>query len=239
MRVADIMTTPVIGVEPGTEVADAVNLMLGNRVSGLPVITSSRKLVGIVTEGDFLRRSELGTAKKRPRWIEFLQPSGKLAQEYTHAAGRKVADVMTADVATVPSSASLDDLVELMTSRRIKRMPVVDNGKLVGIVSRSDLMRAMLRARPASTPASQDDEAIRATLVEALKNQPWAGNGAIRAIVKDGAVELQGTVFDDHCRKAAAVVAENVSGVKSVVNHIAWMEPVSGTYIIWPGEDAE
>lgn len=230
MHVSEIMTSPVVGIEPSASITDAAKLMLGSHFSGLPVITGDKRLIGIVTEGDFLRRSELGTTRKRPKWLEFFASSGKEASEYVQTHGRKVEEVMSADPITISSEASLEELVELMTARKIKRVPVVDSGKLVGIVARSDLMRAMLRALPASAPAVRDDERIRQAIAEELAKQDWSG--AIRVKVDHGVAELSGAIFDERAREAARVCAENVAGVKSVTDQLAWIEPMSGMYIL-------
>ncbi|WP_449254662.1 CBS domain-containing protein [Bosea sp. (in: a-proteobacteria)] len=230
MRVADIMTSPVVAIGPSAAVSEAAQLMLGSHFSGLPVVTGGKQLVGIVTEGDFLRRSELGTVRKRPRWLEFIVSAGKQADEYVQTHGRRVEEVMTRDPVTIEPGATLDELVELMSTRRIKRVPVVAAGRLVGIVARSDLMRAMLRILPASAPQAGDDEHIRQMVVGELAKQPW-GN-AIRVKVDRGVVELSGAIFDERARDAARVAAENTAGVTEVVDQLAWIEPVSGLYIL-------
>ncbi len=125
MLVRDVMTPNVISVTAGESVLEAVRLMLHNRISGLPVVDASGKLVGMVTEGDFLRRSELGTERRRPKWIEFLIGPGRLARDYVHASGRKVEEVMTTDPVTVVEDDPLDAVVELMERRHIKRVPVI------------------------------------------------------------------------------------------------------------------
>lgn len=230
MRVAEIMTSPVVGIEPSASVTDAAKLMLGSHFSGLPVVTSDKRLVGVVTEGDFLRRGELGTTQKRPRWLEIIVSAGKKAEEYVQTHGRKVEEVMSPEPVTISSEASLEELVELMTARKIKRVPVVDDGKLVGIVARSDLMRAMLRALPASASVANDDERIRQAIADELAKQDWSG--AIRVNVAHGIAELSGAIFDERARQAARVAAENVEGVKGVTDQLAWIEPLSGMYIL-------
>ena len=143
MKARDVMTWGVISVETDASVERAARLMLQNKVSGLPVVDSQGAMVGIVTEGDFLRRSEIGTKRRRPRWLEFLVGPGRLATEYVHAAGRKVSEIMTPDPCTVSPETSLEQIVDVMERRRIKRLPVVEDGKLIGIVSRANLMHAL------------------------------------------------------------------------------------------------
>ena len=133
---------------------------------------------------------------------------------------------------TISPAASLEDLVELMTSRKIKRVPVIENGKLVGIVARSDLMRAMLRALPASAPVASDDERIRQAIIGELAKRTWSS--AIRVTVDHGVAELDGAIFDERARQAARVAAENIPGVTKVVDQLSWIEPMSGMYILPP-----
>lgn len=229
LHVADIMTPRVIGIDPGAAIADAAKLMLGSRISGLPVIDGVKGVVGMVSEGDFLRRSELGTERRRSRWLELLTTSDKKADEYVRARGRKIEEVMTKNVVTIAPSATLDELVRIMTSHRVKRVPVVENGKLVGIVARADLLRALLKALPSTQSTRVDDEKIRQDVTAGLAAQPWSG--LIRVDVHLGVVALTGIVFDEHAREAARVLAENVAGVSSVTDQLDWVEPISGVYI--------
>ena len=139
----DVMTANVITVAPHAPILAALQLMLQHHISGLPVVDEKRNLVGIVTEGDFLRRAETGTERQRSRWFEFLIGPGALAGDYVHTHGRRVDEVMTGDVRTVADDAPLDVIVALMEKHRIKRIPVVRGGELVGIVSRANLLHAL------------------------------------------------------------------------------------------------
>lgn len=227
--VAGIMTCPVIGIEPSASVGDAVKLMLGSRVSGLPVVEGKKGLVGIITEGDFLRRAELGTGRKQSRWLEFFASAGSLASEYMHSHGRNVYEVMSTDLVTISPDATLDELVTLMASRRVKLVPVVKGGNLLGVVARADLMRALIKSLPGTQLASADDEQMRQQIIAELAKQHWSA--MIRVDVHCGVVDLTGIIFDEHARDAARVAAENVTGVSSVVDQLAWVEPISGVYI--------
>jgi CBS domain-containing protein len=239
MKAADVMTGHVISIAPDESVLKCVRLMLEYRISGLPVIDAKESLVGIVTEGDFLRRAETGTERKRPRWLEFLIGPGRLADEYVHAYGRKVAEVMTPDPITISEDTPVEEVVRLMEERHIKRLPVMRGGKVVGIVSRANLLRALAAVGREAAPAGKGDLAIRARVLGELAKQPWALRDLIDVTVRDGVVELWGVVTADHQREAAAVVAENTPGSKNVINHIAWIEPTSGAVIYQPPEDAE
>jgi CBS domain-containing protein len=220
------MTSRVISVEADASVIQAVRLMLQYRISGLPVVGLRGELVGIVTEGDFLRRGEIGTQRRRSRWLEFLIGPGRLADEYVRACGRKVGEVMTPDPVTITEDTPLDEAVDLMERRRIKRLPVVRGKRLVGIVSRANIMRALVSlAREANTRAT-DDAAIRERILIECEKQSWAPMANV--LVRDGVVELWGTLTDERERQAMIVAAENVPGVKAVHDHLVWIEPVSG-----------
>jgi CBS domain-containing protein len=226
MRVSDVMTRNVVSIRSDDTILEAARLMLQNRVSGLPVVDAANNLVGVVTEGDFLRRTEINTDRRRPKWIEFLLGPGRLAYEYTRASGRKVEDVMTQDPAILREDDSLATAVELMERKRIKRLPVLRDGKIVGIISRANLVRALVTSPRDSKAPAGGDAAIRDQILAAFTAQRWAPR--IDVTVNEGVVDLWGTVTDDRERKACAVVAENVGGVKKVRDHVVWVEPISG-----------
>ena len=232
MKVRDVMTSPVLSVEPDTAILEAVRIMLQRHISGLPVIDKDGHLVGMVTEGDFLRRAETGTQRRRPRWLEYLVGPGRLADEYTHSHGRKVSDVMTADPLTVTEETPLEQVVKLMEKRQIKRLPVVRDDKVVGIVSRANLVHALAGVAREVPAAAANDQAIRHQLIAELARQPWAPMALIDFIVKDGVVELWGSVTDERARQAIIVAAENVPGVKAVNDNLAWVDPMSGMVML-------
>jgi CBS-domain-containing membrane protein len=210
--------------------------MLQNRISGLPVVDTRGHLVGDMTEGDFLRRGELGTQRSRPAWLEFLLGAGRLAKEYVHTYGRKVGEIMTADPVFVGEDDSLETVVEAMERRRIKRLPVMRDGRLVGIVSRANLVHAVVGlARDAQEPAG-DDAAIQNQVLDAIAKRPFAAQ--VKVAVKGGIVELSGVILDDHERAACIVAAENVAGVKEVHDHLVWVEPMSGVAFPSPEDQA-
>jgi CBS-domain-containing membrane protein len=228
MKAAHIMTHNVVSVQPETTILQAAQLMLHHGISGLPVVDSDGHIVGIVTEGDFLRRAELGTRHQRPRWLQFLIGPGRLADEYVRSSSRKVEDVMTQPVRTIDDDTSLSDAVELMERHRIKRLPVVRDGRLVGIVSRANLLHALASLGREVKSTSADDEAIRECLLKQLNQESWAPVGLVDVIVRNGTVELWGTVLDERKRRALVVAAENVRGVKTVRDHLVYVEPMSG-----------
>jgi len=234
MKARDVMSPRVVSVEADASILQAVRLMLQYRISGLPVVGAKGTLVGMVTEGDFLRRAEIGTERRRSRWLEFLAGPGRLADEYVHACGRRVEEVMTRDPVAITEDTPLDEAVELMERHRIKRLPVVRNNLPVGIVSRSNIMRALVSfARGAKTPAP-DDAAIRKGILTECEKQSWAPMPNVQ--VHGGVVELWGTLTDERERQALIVAAENVPGVKAVHDHLVWIEPVSG-FMLQSAED--
>jgi CBS domain-containing protein len=228
MKASDIMTREVVSIGPDASIMEAVRLMLQHKISGLPVIGASGDLVGVVTEGDFLRRAETGTQRKRARWIEFIVGPGKLASEYVQTSGRKVNEVMTSDVHTVSEDAPLEKIVHAMERYRIKRLPVVRGRKVVGIVTRQNLVRAVAGLALEARPALPGDTAIRERLLAELKKQPWAPIGLIDVAVRDGVVTFTGALTDERQRLALRVAAENVAGVKKVEDHLIWVEPNTG-----------
>jgi CBS domain-containing protein len=231
MKAGDIMTARVISISPDASVQDAVGVMLKNHISGLPVVDASGALVGMVTEGDFLRRAETGTAPKRPRWLEFLVGPGRLAEEYVETHARRVGEMMTLDPITITEDTSLDEIVHVMERRRIKRVPVMRGTQVVGIVSRSNLMHAVATLGRAAAAPAQSDAAIRQQLLDEFQKQFWAPAALIDVAVKDGVVELWGTILEGAQGDAIRVCAENIPGVKKVVSHLTWIEPMSGMVI--------
>jgi len=230
MKAMNVMSRDVVTVGPDATILQAAHLMLQRRFSGLPVVDSSGALVGIVTEGDFLRRIETGTMRSRPPWLEFLLGAGRLAEEYTHAAGRLVGEVMTPDVTSVTEDTSLDNIVDLMERHRINRVPVVRGLYVVGIITRRDLLLALVSQSVSDRPVCGDDQTIRDHLLRELNRQPWAP-GSIGVAVVNGKVTLTGTILDDRQRGAIRVAAENTPGAKSVEDQIVYVEPMSGMVI--------
>jgi len=232
MKVAEIMTQPVITVMPETTIAEAARLMLQHRVSGLPVLDAAGQVVGVVSEGDLLRRAETGTERRRSRWLEFLIAPGRLATEYAHVHGRKVGEVMTESVVSAAPDDPLAEVIGKMERRQIKRVPVIDSGRLVGIVSRADLVRALLRNLPRSaSEVAVPDQEIRDGILAEIAKQPWGPRASVDVRVEDGVVELRGSIIDDRERAALRVLAENAPGVKAVRDRLMWVEPLSGFVI--------
>jgi CBS domain-containing protein len=226
MKVAGLMTRDLITVGENTSVLEAARLMLQHRISGLPVVDEAKNLVGIVTEGDFLRRRETGTQRRRARWLEFIVGPGKLATEYVHESGRKVGEVMTTDVRVTTEDMPLEQAVHLMERYGVKRLPVLRGKALVGMITRANILRAVARLIHEAQPDSVSDSQIRTRLLDEIEKLPWAP--AISVAVKDGAVQLSGALLDERQRAALRVAAENIPGVTKVIDDLVWIDPHSG-----------
>ena len=236
MIVADVMTRNCITISPDATVEEAVNLMLSRHISGLFVVDKAGDLAGVVTEGDLLRRDELGTQRNRPWWLRLLASPARQAADFTMANGRHVRDVMTEDVMSIAQDAPLEDVVATMEKHRNKRLPVTADGRVVGVVSRADLLRALIGRVRNAEPLATDDRTIRTTILNALEAQSWAPMTTLNVTVSDGVVDLWGTITNEQERHAIRVVADNAPGVKAVHDHLVYIEPYTGTVIEAPGE---
>lgn len=235
MRVHQIMNKDVITIGPKASIAAAAKLMLEHHISGLPVLDNGGKLAGIISEGDFLRRSEISTQRRRPRWLQFFIGAGREASEYVRQTGRKVEDIMTSSPVTVDEDTPLGELVDLMEKYDIKRLPVIRGEKLVGIVTRANLLQAVASlVRDVPDPTADDDH-IRDRITQAINKTHWRPIG-LQVIVRNGVVHLHGIVANDSSRQAAIVAAENVAGVKEVHDHLCFVDTYSG-YYVEAGED--
>jgi CBS domain-containing protein len=231
MNVADVMTRRVISVSPDATVEEAAKLMLDHRISGLVVVDEKGELAGVVTEADLMRRDELGTERHRPWWLRMLISPGRQAADFTRTHGRRVRDVMTSDAITVAAEATLEQVVETMEQHRIKRLPVTEGARVIGVVSRADLLRALVVAERREPPIATDDRSIRAAILDELDNQLWAPLTTLNVTVADHVVDLWGTITNEEERRAICVIAENTPGVKQVNDHLVFVEPYSGTII--------
>jgi CBS domain-containing protein len=239
MKAADVMTRTIITVRPQTSLAEAVKRMLENGVSGLVVVDERERVVGILSEGDLLRRAETQTERRRPHWLELLLGPRRLAHEFVRAHGRVIEEVMSPEVITVEEDTPLVEIVELFEERGIKRVPVLRDEELVGIVTRADLLRALLDALAAQPQEPADDEAIRAQLAAEIAKAAWLPREGIVVAVKDGIVTLEGVILDAKEGEALRVIAENVPGVKAVRDRLVWVEPVSGSVVESAPEEDE
>jgi CBS domain-containing protein len=214
------MTRNVVTVDEEAGVQEAAALMLRHRVSALPVLDRSGKLVGIVSEGDLMRRAELGTERERSWWLELITANSDLAEDYVKAHGRKVGEVMTRKPITASPDTPINEIALLLEEHAIKRVPILDRGKLVGIVARANLLQALAGLKLAA-PASKagKDAEIREEILARLSGAPWRP-WLLNVTVHDGVAELWGIANGLEEKTAAGVAAENAPGVVSVNNHI-------------------
>jgi CBS domain-containing protein len=237
MRAHQIMTRPVITVTPDTTIVEAANIMLRKHVSGLPVVDAASKLVGMLSEGDFIRRSEIGTQRRRGRFLKFILGPGRAASDFVQEHGRKVSAVMTTEpLVTVSEDAELERIVDLMERNNIKRLPVIRDDKVVGIVSRSNLLQAVASLGKDFPDPTADDDHIRNRVIDTLSKQEWCPFG-LSVVVRDGIVHLSGVITEERARQAAIVAAENITGVKKVHDHLCWVDAISGMYLDPPGDE--
>ena len=225
MKTGWIMTRHVISVERDASILDAAQLMSQNDISGLPVVDAG-SLVGIVSEGDFLRRVEIGTERRRSRWLEFFTAPGQLANEYARSHGRRVEEIMTPDPTTVTEDTPLEEAVDLMERQRIKRLPVVRGRELVGMLSRVDLMHALASLAHHTLPPTEDDATIQGRVLAELDKLPWAKR--IKVNIRNGVVQLLGTLSDRRERQGLRVVVENVPGITGVEDRTVLVELLTG-----------
>ena len=216
MRAIDVMVRDVVTVHPDTEIAEAVRLLAEHDVSALPVVDGEGKLIGIISEADLMRRVEIGTEKHRPWWLEAVSGGSTLAEEFAKSHGKKVGEVMTSGVISVSEDTPLSEIATLLERKRIKRVPVVQDGKLVGIVSRSNLIQALASVVGRTDEHEETDRHIRLDLLSRLGQQSWTDFGSRNITVSNGIVHLWGLVGSEAERKALLALAEGVPGVARV-----------------------
>jgi CBS domain-containing protein len=216
MRAIDVMVRDVVTVHPGTDVAEAIKLMSEHDVSALPVVDAAGKLVGVLSEADLIHRVEISTEKHRPWWLEAVTAASTLATEFAKSHGKKVGEIMTPGTITVSEDTSLAEIAGLMERKRIKRVPVVKDSKLVGIVSRSNLIQALASVVGRMDQHDESDRQIRLELLARLKEQKWTDFGSRNVTVSNRVVHLWGLVGSEAERNALLALAESVSGVSRV-----------------------
>jgi CBS domain-containing protein len=236
MRAKQIMTRDVVTVQPETPIVEAARLMLEKHISGLPFVDAQGKLVGIVSQGDFLRRAEIGTQRRRSSWLQFFIGPGRVAAEFVHERGRKVREVMTDEPCTITEDTELVDIVDLMEKKNIKRLPVLRDGRVAGIVTRTNLLQAVANVAGDVPTPTRDDDLMRERVTAEIEKNDWRPFG-LGVTARDGVVHLHGVITDWHARDAAIVAAENVQGVKEVHDHLCWVEPMTGAYLNSPEDE--
>lgn len=218
MQAADIMTANVISITPDTEVRDIAKILLDHHIGAVPVLDAGARLVGIVSEGELVQRIETGTEPAKSWWLDLLGSTPDRDIELVKSRGCRAGDVMTLDPVSVTPETPIAEVARVLEARRIKRVPVVSEGKLVGIISRANLLHGLASARPSGEAPTIDDRAVRDAILKTIRDE--LGMGAINVIVRGGAVELWGTVDDEAKARAIVVAAETTEGVKSAESHV-------------------
>lgn len=227
MKARDIMVSPVITVKPHSSVKDLANLLIKRHISAVPVTDNDGKLVGMVSEGDLMHRAETGTERRPSWWLRLLVGENALATDYIKSHAQKVADIMKRHVITASPQTLLDKIAILMEQNAIKRVPIVENDELVGIVTRANLVQA-IATEPPGLEVPLSDKTIRDKLIEHLRSQPWAHTDWLTVTVKDGVVSLWGIAGSPTERKAICVTAEAMPGVRAVRDNMAPRPGVTG-----------
>jgi len=220
MEAQDVMTRNVATTTPEATVAEVAKLLIDRHVSAAPVIDTDGGLVGIVSEGDLIRRPEIAGERRPSWWLALISDEAERARDYVRTHGQNVGQIMTRDVVSVSETTPIGEIARLLEERRIKRVPVVRDGKVVGIVARADLLRALAVRQAPATLSRKDDRAILAELQKILHQQHWEGD-LLNVVVEDGVVHLWGLVESQDTREALVVAAREVSGVKQVETHFA------------------
>ena len=220
MRAIDVMVRDVVTVHPDTDVAEAIRLLAEHDVSALPVVDPAGNLVGVLSEADLIHRVEIGTEKHRPRWQEAVTGASTLAADFAKSHGKKVSEIMTSGVISVSEDTPLSEIATLFERKGIKRVPVAKDGKLVGIVSRSNLIQALASVVGRMDRHDETDRQIRLELMSRLQQQSWTDFGSRNVTVSDGVVHLWGLVGSQAEHKALLALAETVPGVSRVADEM-------------------
>ena len=216
MRAMDVMVRDVVTASPDEDVDQVVELLAKHDASTLPVVDTDGNVVGMIGDLDLMRRPEIGTEKHHPWWMEAMTPASKLAGEFAKSHGRRVSEVMSTHVISASEDTPLGDIASLLEKHRIKRVPILRDGKLVGMVSRSNLIQALASSHGGPHDAAESDRDIRSILLTQLGEQDWTDFGSRNVIVTDGVVHLWGLVGSEEERKALTALAEGVPGVVGV-----------------------
>jgi CBS domain-containing protein len=226
MLAKDIMTADVVTIAPDLSVEQIAQLLLSCNISGVPVVDAGGGLIGLVSEGDLLRRHEGGTERQRSWWLSLLTGPEERAREFVKTHGRSAEQVMTREVITVTADTPVGEIARIMERRRIKRVPVVEDGKIVGIVSRANLLHGLAtHSDRISVTPSPDDRAIREAVQALVTKEDWITHGSLNVIVADGVAELWGWVDSEDERKALLTAVGEIDGVKEIVDHLGSVPP--------------
>ncbi|KAB2919821.1 MAG: CBS domain-containing protein [Hyphomicrobiaceae bacterium] len=228
MKARDVMVKDVIKVGPDTTIGEIAAILVRHRISGVPVVGEGDRVIGIVTQTDLAHRSETGTEKRRKWWLEIFADPNAQAREYVKSHGLKARDVMTRVVISVSSDADLAEVADILDTHRIRQAPVMDGGKIVGMISRADLVRALAQVKVAAQTTRSDSGALQKAIREQMNAQPWLKSAFVNFMVRDGVVELWGAVDSEDQRRALRVLVEGVPGVQKVEDNVGLFPKVAG-----------
>lgn len=220
MRASDIMVSDVITAKSNDTVREVAGTLLSNRISAVPVVDDSGKLIGMVSEGDLIRRGDAGTGHDRPWWLRLLMGRESLATEYVKENSRKVADIMTREVISAAPGTLVAEIAALLERHRVKRVPIVEDGKMIGIVSRANLIQALAVSGNEVPPQSVGDAELRERVVARISAEPWARPSLVNVTVRDGTVDLWGIVESAAEKRALRVAVQITPGVKAVNDNV-------------------
>jgi CBS domain-containing protein len=219
MRARDIMTKDVVTVGYNTPITEIAGLLMKHRISGLPVVTENRQVIGIVSESDLIHRAETDTEVRRNWWLAMFSDPDRMAREYTKAHGLRAEHVMSRTVVSVSEDAEAAYVADVLDRHRIKRVPVLSNGQLVGLITRSDLVRALAGVEIGKPVTRSADAALQKALIEKIRTQSWLNPTYLVPLVNGGVVDLWGFIESDEQRKALFVLIEEVTGLRAIRDH--------------------
>ncbi|MCG8355548.1 MAG: CBS domain-containing protein [Kiloniellales bacterium] len=226
MLARDIMTTKVVTVTPDTRVEDIARLLLDRGISAVPVLEADGSIVGVVSEGDLMRRPEAETERRPSWWLNLVTGPEERARDYIKAHGHTAADVMSRNVVSVAEDTPVGEIARILEKKRIKRVPVMRDGKLIGLVSRANLLHGLATHRNRiSVTTSPDDRTIREQILALAAKQGWVSYGSLNVLVNDGVAELWGWVDSDEERKALLLAVQEVEGVRAIEDHLGSVAP--------------
>lgn len=222
MFAKDIMTTQVVSVDPDKPISEIAKLLIERRISAVPVVDKDNKLLGMVSEGDLVHRVRGDHELPRSWWLSLVGDPNDVPQEYIRSHGKAAKDVMTKDVVTATEQDSISEISELLETKKIKRVPIIKNDELVGIVSRANIIQALVAQDEKNMPkVVTSDQEIREILLKELGNHAWVSNATFNVVVGDGIVRYWGFVVSEDARKALLLAANNVPGVKGIEDNLS------------------
>ncbi len=231
MKASEVMARDVVTVSPQTSVKEIAVLMSQRRISGIPVVDADGKLAGIVSESDLLHRAETGTERRRKWWLGAFVDSDQLAREYAASHARRASDIMSTKVVSVDAGMDLGQVADLLDRRKLKRVPVVEGGRLVGIITRGDLVRALVAQQSQTTGAeAAGDGAVLAAVQERMHREGWLDSSLVTVVIKQGVAELSGLAASSDQRRALRLLVEDTPGVARVEDNLR-LRPAGGAMV--------